>query len=38
LDSTSHFESATDDVMNLYKIITGKDLDLENLPEETDDG
>jgi len=37
LDPTSHFETATDDVLNLYKIITGKDLDLENLPEETED-
>jgi len=37
LDPTSHFETATDDVINLYKIITGKDIDLENLPEETED-
>jgi len=37
LDPTSHFETATDDVLNLYKIITGKDLDLENLPEETEE-
>jgi len=37
LDPTSHFESATEDVLNLYKIITGKDLDLENLPEDTEE-
>jgi len=32
LDATSHFETATEDVLNLYKIITGKELDLVNLP------
>jgi len=37
-DVTSHFESATEDVLRLYKKITGKDLDLVNLPEDTDDG
>jgi Rab GDP dissociation inhibitor len=36
LDAQSHFESATEDVLNLYKKITGKDLDLTNLPEEDD--
>lgn len=34
LDAQSHFESATEDVLNLYKRITGKDLDLQNLPTE----
>lgn len=38
LDPQSHFESATEDVLSLYKKITGKDLDLTNLPEDTDDG
>ncbi len=33
----SHFESTTEDVLQLYKKITGKDLDLTNLPEDTDD-
>ena len=33
-DSTSHFESATHNVIALYKKITGKDLDLENLPKD----
>jgi len=33
LDPQSHFESATEDVMKLYKQITGKDLDLTNLPD-----
>lgn len=28
LDPTSHFESAADDVMRVYKEITGKELDL----------
>jgi Rab GDP dissociation inhibitor len=37
MDSQSHFESATEDVINLYKKITGKDLDLTNLPEDTED-
>jgi Rab GDP dissociation inhibitor len=36
LDPTSHFESATDNVLELYKKITGKDLDLVNLPEDED--
>jgi len=34
MDPTSHFESATDNVLELYKKITGKDLDLKNLPED----
>lgn len=37
LDPQSHFESATDDVLSLYKKITGKDLDLVNLPEDNED-
>jgi len=36
LDPTSHFESATEDVINLYKKITGKDLDLTNIPDDVD--
>ena len=34
LDPTSHFESAANNVLEIYKKITGKDLDLENLPED----
>jgi Rab GDP dissociation inhibitor len=34
LDPTSHFESAANNVLDIYKKITGKDLDLENLPED----
>lgn len=37
LDATSHFETATDNVLDLYKKITGKNLDLENLPDENED-
>jgi len=37
MDPTSHFESATEDVLKLYKLITGKDIDLENLPEEPEE-
>jgi len=37
MDPQSHFESATEDVLALYKKITGKNLDLTNLPEETED-
>lgn len=37
MDPTSHFESATEDVISLYKKITGKDLDLTNLPEDTEE-
>ena len=36
-DATSHFENETDNVLRLYKQITGKELDLTNLPEETDE-
>lgn len=36
-DATSHFESETDNVLSLYKQITGKDLDLTNLPEDADE-
>jgi len=34
LDPTSHFEEATENVLRLYKQITGKDLDLVNLPDD----
>jgi len=37
LDPASHFESATIDVLELYHKITGKELDLTNLPEDTDE-
>lgn len=33
LDPTSHFESAADNVLEIYKAITGKDIDLTNLNE-----
>jgi len=33
-DPTSHFESETENVLRLYKAITGKELDLENLPDD----
>lgn len=36
-DATSHFESETDNVLGLYKKITGKELDLVNLPEDNDE-
>jgi len=36
-DATSHFESETENVLNLYKQISGKDLDLTNLPEDNDE-
>lgn len=36
LDPTSHFETATENVLALYKKICGKDLDLTNLPEDED--
>lgn len=31
-DSTSHFESATDEVISMYEKVMGKALDLEHLP------
>lgn len=34
LDPTSHFESAANNVLEIYKKITGKDLDLDNLPDD----
>ena len=34
LDPTSNFESAANDVLKIYKNITGKDLDLENIPDD----
>lgn len=36
MDSTSHFESATNDVLKLYKQINGKDMDLSVLPEDVE--
>ena len=36
-DATSHFENETENVLNLYKEISGKDLDLTNLPEDVDE-
>jgi len=35
-DPTSHFESATTEVLKMWKTITGEDLDLTVLPEEDD--
>lgn len=35
-DATSHFENETENVLALYKAMTGKDLDLENLPNDDD--
>lgn len=32
VDAQSHFESLTQDVLDLYKTITGQDIDLINLP------
>jgi len=32
-DATSHFESASDDVMEIYRRMTGEELDLTVLPE-----
>jgi len=36
-DATSHFESETENVLRLYTEITGKQLDLENLPEDVEE-
>ena len=36
-DATSHFESASDDVLRLYEIITGEKLDLTIQPDEDED-
>ena len=36
-DATSHFESETENVLRMYTDITGKQLDLENLPEDVDE-
>ena len=36
-DATSHFENETETVLKLYTEITGKQLDLENLPEDVDE-
>jgi Rab GDP dissociation inhibitor len=37
LDPTSTFETAASDVLRVYKMITGKELDLENLPEDIEE-
>mmetsp|Transcript_129919 Transcript_129919/g.183245 ORF Transcript_129919/g.183245 Transcript_129919/m.183245 type:complete len:122 (+) Transcript_129919:1096-1461(+) len=36
LDPQSHFESATKNVISLYKQISGKDIDLTDLPNDDD--
>jgi len=36
-DATSHFESATDDIMEIYQRITGETLDLNIEPSEEED-
>lgn len=36
-DASSHFESETENVLDLYKQISGKELDLTNLPEDADE-
>ena len=36
-DATSHFESETENVLELYKKITGKELDLTDLPDDADE-
>jgi Rab GDP dissociation inhibitor len=36
-DATSHFENETENVLHLYKQITGKELDLVNLPEDVEE-
>ena len=36
-DATSHFESETENVLELYKQISGKELDLTDLPEDADE-
>lgn len=36
-DATSHFENETENVLQLYTQITGKELDLVNLPEDVDE-
>jgi Rab GDP dissociation inhibitor len=37
MDPTSHFEGETENVLRIFKTITGKDVDLENLPEDADE-
>ena len=37
LDPTSHFESCADDVLRIYKQVMGKELDLENIPDDPED-
>ena len=36
-DATSHFESETENVLELYRQISGKELDLTDLPEDADE-
>jgi len=36
-DATSHFEAETENVLRMYTEITGKELDLVNLPEDADE-
>lgn len=36
-DATSHFENETENVLNMYRQITGKELDLTNLPEDVEE-
>jgi len=37
MDPTSHFEGETENVLELYKKITGNEVDLENLPDDAED-
>jgi len=37
MDPTSHFESETENVLDIYRKITGKEVDLVNLPEDNDE-
>lgn len=37
MDAQSHFESVTETVLDMYKEITGNELDLVNLPEENEE-
>ena len=36
-DATSHFENETENVLEMYKQISGKEIDLTNLPEDVDE-
>lgn len=37
MNPTSHFEGETENVLEMYKAISGKDVDLENLPEDNEE-